>query len=55
MNWDNFTKQYESHRRKTADNPRLEKSWAGLMRSTDRLVWLFLLSGSGKKNLVKAG
>ena len=46
MTWDEITKKYEHDRRLITDEkkPKLPKNWDVLMRSTDKLIWLFMLS-----------
>lgn len=51
MTWEEITKEYEKDT--TVEKPgkkplKLEKNWDNLMKSTDKLIWLFSLS-NGKK------
>jgi len=51
MTWEEITKEYEKDTKveKTGKKqPKLEKNWDNLMKSTDKLIWLFSLS-NGKK------
>lgn len=47
MNWEEITRKYEQDTKaeKTGKKlPKLEKNWESLIKSTDKLVWLFSLS-----------
>ena len=47
MTWEEITKKYETEKRAERPEerrPKLEKNWDNLVRSTDKLVWLFLFS-----------
>ncbi len=47
MNWEEITKKYEAEKRGERLNekrPKLEKNWDNLVKSTDKLVWLFMFS-----------
>ena len=48
MTWDEITKKYEQDRRiiTSEKKPKLPQKWDVLMRSTDKLVWLFMLSNA---------
>jgi len=51
MTWEEIGKKYEQEAKaeKPARRaPRLEKNWDNLMKSTDKLVWLFSLSNGGR-------
>lgn len=51
MTWEEITKEYEKDVKveKTGKKPpKLEKNWDNLMKSTDKLIWLFSLS-NGKR------
>jgi hypothetical protein len=52
MTWEEISKKYEQDTRgtKTAERiPKLDKGWDELVRSTDKLIWLFSLSGGRKQ------
>jgi hypothetical protein len=52
MTWEEMGKKYEQGTRDTkADSrlPKLGKSWDDIVRSTDKLIWLFSLSGGRKQ------
>ena len=56
MTWEEIGKKYDKEKRKVAlleREPKLEKSWGQLVRSTDKLIWLFSLSNGGKQTTVK--
>ncbi len=56
MTWEEIDKKYEQHAKteKTERRaPRLEKNWDNLMKSTDKLVWLFSLSNGGRAQYKK--
>lgn len=48
MTWEEITKKYEQDKRavKDAGTPKLPRNWDALVRSTDKLVWLFKLSNA---------
>ena len=51
MTWEEITKEYEKDTKVEKPGkklPKLEKNWDNLMKSTDKLIWLFSLS-NGKK------
>lgn len=51
MNWEEITKKYEQEKRgvKAEERrPKLEKNWDNLIKSTDKLVWLFSFSDRGR-------
>jgi len=51
MTWEEITKKYEQDvkvEKPGKELPKLEKNWDSLMKSTDKLVWLFSLS-NGKR------
>lgn len=54
MTWEELSRRYESDNpRRTGDKPAVKgKPWQEIMRSTDKLVWLFLVTGSGKGRAV---
>jgi len=52
MTWDEITKKYEQaalEAKPERKAPKLEKNWDNLVKSTDKLIWLFSLSGSGSQ------
>lgn len=52
MTWEEMSKKYEQDTRETRTAgriPKLEKNWDELVRSTDKLIWLFSLSGGRKQ------
>jgi len=56
MTWEEIDKKYEQEAKteKPARRaPRLEKNWDNLMKSTDKLVWLFSLSNGGRAQYKK--
>jgi hypothetical protein len=56
MTWEEIGKKYDKEKRQVTlleREPKLEKSWGQLVRSTDKLIWLFSLSNGGKQKLVK--
>ena len=51
MTWEEITKEYEKDTKIEKPGkklPKLENTWDNLMKSTDKLIWLFSLS-NGKK------
>ncbi len=56
MTWEEIDRKYEQNARLAKDKkePKLEKDWDQLVRSTDKLVWLFTLSGNGRQQPKKA-
>lgn len=52
MTWEEIGRKYEQDN-KTAKGetktPKLEKNWDNLVKSTDKLVWLFSLSNGGRQ------
>ena len=51
MTWEELTKKYEQEKRciKAEERrPKLEKNWDNLIKSTDKLVWLFSYSNGGR-------
>ena len=51
MTWEQITKQYEQDSKieKSEDRrAKFDKNWNNLVRSTDKLVWLFSLSNGGR-------
>lgn len=55
MTWEEIGKKYEQDVKTEKPEkrvPKLEKNWDNLLKSTDKLVWLFSLS-SGAKQLYK--
>lgn len=56
MTWEEINKKYDKEK---ADfqllerAPKLEKGWGRIMRSTDKLVWLFMMSNGPKHSRLK--
>lgn len=51
MTWEEIGKKYEQDAKAVRTEkrlPKLEKNWDSLMKSTDKLVWLFSLSGGAR-------
>lgn len=49
MTWEEINKKYERDRRvlKQPDrDPKLARNWNNLVKSTDKLVWLFMFSSA---------
>ena len=47
MTWEEITKKYEQDVKAEKPGgklPKLEKNWDSLVKSTDKLIWLFSLS-----------
>lgn len=58
MTWEEIGKRYEQDNRaakREEKTPRLEKNWDDLLKSTDKLVWLFSLSNGGRQQTPKRG
>lgn len=56
MTWEEIGKKYDKEKKQVTlleREPKLEKSWGQLVRSTDKLIWLFSLSNGGRQKLVK--
>lgn len=56
MTWEEIGKKYEQDTKteKPAKRlPKLEKNWDSLLKSTDKLVWLFSLSSGAKPQYKK--
>jgi len=57
MTWEEIGKKYDKEKKPVAlfeREPKLEKSWGPLVRSTDKLVWLFAMSSGGRQKLIKS-
>lgn len=57
MTWEEMSDKYErdSKQERTEQKaPKLDKNWNELVKSTDKLIWLFSLS-NGKRGQVKNG
>lgn len=55
MTWEEITKNYEQDAKAEKPGkklPKLDKNWENLIKSTDKLIWLFSLS-NGKKTQFK--
>ncbi len=49
MNWKEINTKYEKAKKRTLISknlPKRGKDWNKLLRSTDKLVWLFMMSGN---------
>jgi len=48
MTWEEIGRKYEQDKTERPERrvPKLEKNWDNLLKSTDKLVWLFSLSNS---------
>lgn len=58
MTWDEINKKYAKEKLSIPlleREPKLEKNWGQLVRSTDKLIWLFAISNAGKQKRVKTG
>ncbi len=56
MNWEEIGKKYDKEKtdfQLLERAPKLEKNWGRIMRSTDKLVWLFMMSNGGKYGALK--
>ncbi len=52
MTWEEIGRKYEQDTKTERPDrrlPKLEKNWDELVRSTDKLIWLFSLSSSRPK------
>lgn len=50
MTWEEIGKKYERDTKLAREKrePKLAKNWDTLVKSTDKLVWLFALSNGGR-------
>lgn len=51
MTWEEIGRKYEQDVKTEKPEkrlPKLEKNWDSLLKSTDKLVWLFSLSNGGR-------
>jgi len=51
MTWEEIGKKYDTEKRRIPlfeRDPKLEKDWGSLVRSTEKLVWLFAMSSGCK-------
>lgn len=51
MTWEEITKKYELEKsglRTCERRPKLGKKWDNLVKSTDKLVWLFTMSNGSR-------
>ena len=58
MTWEEINKKYDKEKSRIPlleREPKLEKKWGPLVRSTDKLIWLFAMSNSGRPKLAKGG
>lgn len=57
MTWDEINKNYERNGRAAKDSQAgiaaLDENWKKLMESTDKLLWLFMISNESRKEKVK--
>jgi hypothetical protein len=56
MTWEELGKKYEQDTKTEKPEkrlPKLEKNWDNLLRSTNKLVWLFSLSSAAKPQYKK--
>ena len=56
MTWEEISKKYDKEKSRIPlleREPKLEKNWGQLVRSTDKLIWLFAMSTGGKHKLKK--
>jgi len=56
MTWEEIGKKYEQAARAEKPEkrlPKLEKNWDSLLKSTDKLVWLFSLSNGARPQYKK--
>ncbi len=54
MNWKEITAKYEKSKNKNVilkKLPKRGKNWNSIMQSTDKLVWLFLMSDNDDKSV----
>lgn len=52
MTWEEIGRKYEQDNKAAkgeTKTPKLEKNWDDLVKSTDKLVWLFSLSNGGRQ------
>lgn len=57
MTWDEISKKYDKEKTNfqiLERTPKLEKGWGRIMRSTDKLVWLFMMSNGVKSGPLKS-
>ena len=58
MTWEEISKKYDKEKIRIPlleREPKLEKNWGQLVRSTDKLVWLFSISNGSRPKLKKDG
>lgn len=56
MTWEEISKKYDKEKSRIPlfeREPKLEKDWGHLVRSTDKLVWLFAMSGGARQKSAK--
>jgi hypothetical protein len=56
MTWEEMGRKYDKEKNCMPlfeREPKLEKKWGRLIRSTEKLIWLFAMSDSGKVKPVK--
>ncbi|KAF0127006.1 MAG: hypothetical protein FD189_771 [Elusimicrobia bacterium] len=57
MTWEELSRKYDTDntRRQEPRTAVKGRPWQEIMKSTDKLVWLFLVTGGNKSNTAKAG
>lgn len=57
MTWEELSRKYDTDndRRRESRTAVKGRPWQDIMKSTDKLVWLFLVTGGGKSKPAKAG
>lgn len=56
MTWEEIGKKYDKEKNcipLLERDPKLKKNWGHLIRSTEKLVWLFAMSNGGKSAAAK--
>jgi hypothetical protein len=56
MTWEEIGRKYDKEKARIPlfeREPKLEQRWGRLIRSTEKLVWLFAMSNGGKTKPVK--
>ncbi len=57
MTWEELSRKYDTDntRRQASGSAVKGRPWQDIMKSTDKLVWLFLVTGGNKGKAAKAG
>jgi hypothetical protein len=57
MTWEELSRKYDTDndRRRESRTAVKGRPWQEIMKSTDKLVWLFLVTGGSKGKAAKAG